>query len=242
MSISLNSAALLSGNGIDVNSLVSEVLAPQNGQLQIFSQQQSALQTQAGLLNGINNDLSALLNAVNALTDVLGPLTAQAVNSSQPSIVTGSAQTTATPGNHTVVVSTLATQGTVYTHAVNDANASILAAGDTTADLKIQVGGASGEHDIQIAQGSNDTLTTLAQYINSQNWGVTATVLNDASGARLAIFSQNTGSAGAITVVNNTTNLTFNAPVGGSNASFTVDGVPFESTTNTFTGAIPGVT
>ncbi len=242
MSISLNSAALLSGNGIDVNSLVSEVLAPQNGQLQIFSQQQSALQTQAGLLNGINNDLSALLNAVNALTDVLGPLTAQAVNSSQPSIVTGSAQTTATPGNHTVVVSTLATQGTVYTQAVNDANASILAAGDTTADLKIQVGGASGEHDIQIAQGSNDTLTTLAQYINSQNWGVTATVLNDASGARLAIFSQNTGSAGAITVVNNTTNLTFNAPVGGSNASFTVDGVPFESTTNTFTGAIPGVT
>src|SRR5581483_5208762 len=93
-----------------------------------------------------------------------------------------------------------------------------------------------------ITQGSNDTITTLANYITAQNWGVTGTVLNDASGARLAIFSQSTGGTGAVSVSSNTTNLTFNTPVGGTDASFTVDGVPFDSTSNTFTGAIPGVT
>lgn len=37
--ISLNSASLLSGNGIDVNALVSAVLAPEENQLQLYEQQ-----------------------------------------------------------------------------------------------------------------------------------------------------------------------------------------------------------
>jgi flagellar hook-associated protein 2 len=243
MTISLNSATLLSGNGIDVNSLAAQVLAPEQNQLRFYQQQQSALQTQQGLLTGLNNDLSSLLSAVNSLTDILGPLSAQTVSSSQPSIVTGSAQTGATAGTHTVEVSTLATQGTVYTDAVVNATASILPSGAQSGDLQIQVGGANGTtHDVAITPGSNDTLNTLASYINSQNWGITATVLNDASGARLAVYSQSTGTSGALAITNNTTSLNFNAPVGGANATFTVDGIPFSSDTNTITGAIPGVT
>ncbi|HKW15931.1 MAG TPA: flagellar filament capping protein FliD [Terriglobales bacterium] len=243
MSISLNSATLLSGNGIDVNSLATQVLAPEQNQLQLYAQQQSALQTQASLLSGMSNDLSSLSSAVNSLTDILGPLAAQTVSSSQPTIVTGSAQTTATAGTHTIVVSGLATQGTVYTEAVANADSSILPVGAQSGDLQIQVGGANGAiHDVTITAGSNDTLNTLASYINSQNWGVTATVLNDASGARLAIYSQSTGSTGALSIGNNTTNLTFNSPLGGTNATFTVDGIPFSSDSNTVTGAIPGVT
>jgi flagellar hook-associated protein 2 len=241
--ISLNSATLLSGNGIDVNSLVAAVQAPVQSQIQLYQQQQTGLQTQAGLLTTLNSDLNNLASTVNSLTDVLGPLTSQTVNSSQPGILTGTAQATATPGNHTIVVSTLATQGTLYTQPVTDASASILPAGQTTGDLQIQIGGLTGQtRDIPITQGSNDTLTTLANYITAQKWGVTGTVLNDASGARLAVYSQSTGGTGAISVLNNTSSLTFNTSVGGTDATFTVDGVPFDSTTNTFAGAIPGVT
>lgn len=201
------------------------------------------MQNNSTLLSGINNDLGSLSSAINALTDVLGPLTAETVSSSQPSIVTGTAQPSATPGTHTIVVSTLATQGTLYTQPVADANTSILPSGATTGDLQLQIGGASGTtQDISITAGSNDTLNTLVSYINSQNLGVTATVLNDATGARLAIYSQNTGDAGALAITNNTTTLAFNDPVGGTNATFTVDGITFSSTTNTVSGAIPGVT
>lgn len=241
--ISLNSGSLLSGNGIDINALVSAVLAPEENQLQLYAQQQLDLQNNSALLSGINNDLGNLSSAINALTDVLGPLTAETVTSSQPSIVTGTAQPSAPPGTHTLVVSTLATQGTIYTQPVADANTSILPSGATTGDLQLQIGGPSGTtQDIPITAGSNDTLNTLVSYINSQNWGVTATVLNDATGARLAIFSQNTGDTGALAITSNTTTLTFNDPVGGTDATFTVDGIPFSSTTNTVTGAIPGVT
>ena len=243
MGISLNPATLLNGQGIDVSSLVAAALAPEQGELQVYQQQQSTLQTQAGVLTSMNTDLNNLASAVNSLTDVLGPLAAESVDSSQPNIVSGSADATAAPGTHTIVVSTLATQGTLYTDAVATADTSILANGQSSGDLKIQIGGATGTtEDVPITAGSNDTLNTLVSYINSQNWGVTATVLNDASGARLAIYSQNTGATGALSVTSNTTNLTFNPAIGGTDASFSVDGVPFSSTSNTVTGAIQGVT
>ncbi len=71
---------------------------------------------------------------------------------------------------------------------------------------------------------------------------MTASVVTDANGSRLAISSQSSGSAGALAIVNNTTSLNFEAPIGGTNASLTVDGIPFSSASNTVTGAIPGVT
>jgi flagellar hook-associated protein 2 len=112
----------------------------------------------------------------------------------------------------------------------------------------LQVGGATGTtRDIAITQGTNDTLTTLAAYINTQStangWGVTASVVSDATGARLSLQSQSSGGGGALAIASNSnTTLTFAPPTGGTNAALTIDGVPFSSTSNTVTGAIQGVT
>jgi len=66
--------------------------------------------------------------------------------------------------------------------------------------------------------------------------------VTDADGARLAIYSQASGSPGALAVTNNTTSMTFEPPVGGTNAEISVNGIPYASTSNTVTGAIPDVT
>lgn len=359
MGISFNAAALLNGNGIDVNQVVDQILTRGKGQLTNWQQQQTDLQTQASALSTINTDLNNLETAINALKDPLGALTAVAASSSMPAILTATADTTATAGNHTIVVSNLASAGTVYTSAIaGGANVSILPSGATGGDLQLQIGGSAGTTaDIPITAGSNDTLNTLVTYINQQStqhsWGVTAAVLNDASGARLAIYSSATGTPGALAITANTstgmlntaaipsadtsilsngqgtgdiklqiggasgttvdlpitsgsndtlntlstyinqqstqnawgvtasvvndsngyhlsivatakgpagalaftsnnttittttnpaTRLSFGTPIGGTNASFTIDGVPFSSTTNTVTGALPGVT
>jgi flagellar hook-associated protein 2 len=89
---------------------------------------------------------------------------------------------------------------------------------------------------------TNNTLDGIASAINGQNLGVTASVVNDATGARLAIVSNTTGAAGNITIANNTTGLTFNQAGTGANASLVVDGIPISSTSNTVTGVIAGVT
>jgi flagellar hook-associated protein 2 len=358
MGVSLNPSTILSGQGINVSSVVSQIISEQSGQLSVWQGQQTTLATQEGLLEGEENNLTSLQTAVAALADPTGALAAQAATSSDTSVLTASAGITAVTATHSVVVNNLATTGTLYTDPVAAGpNASILANGETTGDIQLQVGGSGNTpFDIPITQGSNDTLTTLAAYINTQstanNWGVTASVVSDTSGSRLALFSQSSGTAGALaitantttgaantantedlasadtsilptgqstgtiqlqlggsggttenlaitagsndtlntlasyintqstanswgvtaTVVNdaggyhlsissstsgtpgdvafgtNTTNLTpianlnFDSPVGGTNASLTIDGVPFSSSSNVVTGAIQGVT
>jgi len=206
MTISLNAAALLNGNGIDVNSLVSQIEAQQQGQVTLWQQEQSDLSTQSGLLLGFNQNLSTLQAALQALADPMGPLAAMAASSSNPSILTANAQTGVTAGTHQIVVNTLASAGEIYTAALPDGNTSFLPSGATGGDIQLQVGGPSGTmRDIAITQGSNDTLNTLSSYINQQSWGVTASVVSDANGSRLAIYSQATGTPGALAITTNTT-------------------------------------
>jgi flagellar hook-associated protein 2 len=246
MGVSLNPSTILSGQGIDVSSLVQQIISEQSGQLSVWQGEQTTLATQNGLLEGINNNLTNLQTAVAALADPAGALTAQAATSSQPGIVTATASSSAVNGTHQIVVTSLATAGTLYSDPVTGgANISFLASGQTSGDIQLLVGGTT--RDIGITAGSNDTLSTLASYINTQStangWGVTASVVSDGSGSRLSLQSQTSGTGGALAIGSNSnTSLTFDAPVGGTNAALTIDGVPFTSSSNTVTGAIQGVT
>jgi flagellar hook-associated protein 2 len=249
MAISLNPSTILSGQGIDVSTIVQQILSEQDGELSVWQGQTTTLATQEGLLSGEENNLVNLQTAVAALASPIGALTAQAATSSNSAVLTATAQSSAVDGTHQIVVTALATTGTLYSDPVAaGANASILASGQTSGDIQLQVGGPGGTtDDIAITQGSNDTLTTLANYINTQStandWGVTASVVTDANGSRLAFESQSSGSTGALAIAGNSnTTLTFAAPAGGTNAALTIDGVPFSSSSNTVTGAIQGVT
>lgn len=243
MGISLNPATLLSGQGINVSNLVNQVLAESSGQLTEWDGEQSTLQSQASALTSINSDLNNLATAVAVLSDPLGAITGQAATSSDNSILTATAQTGALAGNHTVLASNLASVGTVYTNDfAGGAGATILPSGVASGEIDLQIGGSTGKtQTITITPGSNDTLTSLAKYINGENLGVNASVVTDANGSRLALVSQNTGTPGALAITGNNTNLSFNAPAGGTNAALTIDGIPYASATNTITGAIPGV-
>jgi len=242
MAISLNPSTLLSGQGINVSAVVQAIMSQSSGQLSGWQDEQTTLQLQASDLTGINSDLSNLASVVHALADPLGALTSQSATSSDTAVLTASATSAAVAGTHQIVVSNLASAGLVYT---NDfaagANASILGSGVTGGEIDLQIGSASPV-PIAITAGTNDTLTTLASYINGQKLGVTASVVSDANGSRLALVSQSTGTAGALAITSNNTSLVFNPPSGGANASLTIDGVPYSSASNTISGAIPGVT
>jgi flagellar hook-associated protein 2 len=247
MGISLNPTTLLNGQGLDVSSLVTQVLANQDGQLTVMENEQSTLSTQATALQTINGDLNSLASAVQALSDPNGDLAAMAADSSDSSILTATAATSAVAGTHTIVVNTLASAGMIYSQPMSNGTTSFLPSGTTTGDIELQVGGSNGTvHDLAITAGSNDTLNSLASYINQQSttndWGISASVVTDANGSRLAIYSQSTGTTSALAISSNNTSLSFAAPVGGTDATFTLDGASFDSHTNTITGAIPGVT
>jgi flagellar hook-associated protein 2 len=221
-------------NTIDVQALLTSAIQADEIPLNNLQQQQSTLQTQMSALQSIQSDVQALSTAVSDLTSTGGSVNSFTTTSSNSSIVTGSADPTATAGTHSIVVNSLATTSSYYTDPVASGNSI------TQGSFDIAVGNNQAV-TINVTSSNND-LNDLAASINGQNAGVTATVISDANGSRLALVSNTSGSAGNITISNNTTSLNFNQANPGADASLTVDGVPIDSTSNTVSTVIPGVT
>ena len=89
MGISLNPAGLLNGQGLNVSTLVSQILSESSGQLTGWQNEQSVLQSQASDLTAINSAVTNLATAVTALADPLGALTAQSATSSNAGVFDG---------------------------------------------------------------------------------------------------------------------------------------------------------
>jgi len=240
-SISLNPSTLLSGQGIDVSSVVQQIINAQSGPLTEWQNEASTLSTQAGLLLGINNNVTNLQTAINALSDPTGALGALSATSSQPAILTATAQGSAAAGTHQITVTSLATQSLAYTDPVSNGT---LAAGGLT----LQVG--SGPvTTVPIA--ANETLSQLANDINTANLGITANVVTDANGSRLSLLSNATGQSSTLTVesagaasapsYSGTGNGTISGLAGGSSSvaeTFTLTAI--DATHFSVTGSVSG--
>jgi flagellar hook-associated protein 2 len=201
----------------------------------LWKSQQSTLNVQTTSWNNLNTNVASLLDKVHSLADVLGVFAARTATSSQPDVLTASAQSSAAIGNHVIKVTNLATTSSYYTDPLASSSTTF-----TTGSFNLQVGSNS---PVTIpVDSTNNTIDGLAAYINGHNLGVTASVVNDATGARLALVSQATGQPGDLTITANTTGLNFTKSATGTNAALTIDGVPISSASNTVSGAIPGVT
>ncbi len=227
------------GSGINVSNVVSEMISADSAPVTLMENEETTLENKSSALQTIMTDLSNFQSSVNALNDLSGAFSSLAVTSSNSSVVTATAASGATTGTHTVVVTNLATASTYYT--------SEFASGSTTLPT-------SGSFDLQVGTGdvqtipvdsadNTNTLSGLASYINNLDMGVTANVITDANGARLALVSDTSGTAGDLAISNDSSGLGFTEAAGsGQDASLTVDGIPISSSSNTVQGVIPGVT
>lgn len=223
-------------SGIDVASTVSALMQLQEQPGMLMQSQQSAVQLQISTLGTIASQLSQLQTDVQSLTDVFGALSQKTVTSSDPTIATATAQNTAVSGTHSVVVSQLATVSSSYSDPVSDATSL------DGATLSIAYGSPKNpsKTDSITLPNTIKTLQDVADAINgsANNTGVTASVQNDTNGQRLVLVSKASGAAGNLTV---TGGVNFNQGVAGVDATGSVDGVPFDSASNTLTGVISGV-
>lgn len=236
LSAILQAAMGASTPGIDVtaavNAAVTAAEAPENA----WESQGSTLENQISYLTQIQTDATNLDNDMQSLNSVTGPLSARTVTSSNSSVVTATAASGSTVGNHVVTVNNLATTDS-WTSGTFASSSTVLPAGTIT------ITPSSGSPVTITTDGSSTSLNDVANQINSDNLGVTADVVTDATGARLAIVSNSTGSAANFTVSSsNPSGFGFTQPVTGANASLTVDGISISSASNTVTGALPGIT
>jgi flagellar hook-associated protein 2 len=230
-----------SGQGFDVSTTVSQIIANLQAVETPWNTQLTTLQSQDTALTSIGTDLSTLSSALEPLTDFSGVLAQKEGSSSDTNVLSlTSAASDAVAGSYTVAVNTLAQTSSYYSTAI--AASDVLGTGGT---LVLSIGGVAQTITID---ASNDSLSTLAAAINAGSYGVTASVITTATGEELSLVSNTSGAAGQITVGGSLTDATtgkavsFTQGQAGQDASLSVDGVPVTSASNTITGAIPGVT
>ncbi|MGC2160797.1 MAG: flagellar filament capping protein FliD [Silvibacterium sp.] len=232
-----------SGQGFDVSSTVSQIVANLQAVETPWNTQVSTLQTQDTALTSIGTDLNTLSNALTSLTDFEGVLAEKEGSSSDESVLQlTSAASTAVAGSHTIVVTSLAQTSSYYSDAISSTDT-------LSGSLTFTVGSGSAQ-TINIDSADNDTtISSLADAIDSGNYGVSASVITDGSTQRLSIVSDTSGAAGSIAIsgeLSDTTTggntINFTQAQAGQDAAFTVDGIDATSSSNTVSNVIPGVT
>jgi flagellar hook-associated protein 2 len=203
---------------------------------QLWKIQQQSIAAQASALRDFNNRLETLETRTNTLKDITGALGQVIVDSSDESVFSATGDSSAAIGDHIVSVTQLATVSSLYSEqAFPSATATF-----TSGDLKISIG--SGAVQTITFDQAHSTLSTAADFVNKGNFGVQASLVNDASGTRLVLVSKNSGLAGNLTVSAAPAGLGLKVGTAGQNAKLTIDGIPIESATNKVTGALQGVT
>ena len=187
--------------GIDVAAAVAAGIYADRAPERNWQADQVTLTSQTTALTAIQTATTALATDMQSLNTLAGPLAARTVTSSNSNDLTATAATGTVAGVHTVVVNNLATTGSWY----SDLEASPTATVPTSSlTLTTKSGGS-----VTIATGSGnvgDNLNDIATAINlaktstGANLGVTATVVSDSTGSRLAIISNTSGTAADFSV------------------------------------------
>lgn len=237
------------GSGLNVNDLVTKLVAAEKQPVQNQIDNQRAIVTaQTSAMGSLKSLLSALQSSLSSLADG-SAFTKYTATSSDTSVFSATAGATAMPGTYQVeVLATAAAQ-----KLTSGAYASTAAVG--TGTLKLEVGSNAIEVNID---STNNTLAGIRDAINSApgNPGVSATILHAQDGDHLVLTSAATGVANAFSISasggdGGLSALTWDAATssGGltqqtaaADAKVSIDGFIGTSPNNVVDSAIDGVT
>lgn len=250
------------GSGLDIEALVSKLVAAERTPITQLSSKIDGLKTELSSYGKVQSTLATLRDAASKLTS---PATwgGTLATSSAPTSVAVSAGAGAAIGNVTVDVKQLASAQTLVSSTSYASATTTIGQGSLTITLgawaKDADGNVTGFTDkagatpvtINIADGQ-DTLTGIRNAINAANAGVTASIVNDASGARLTLRSTATGEVNGfrIDAGGGLADLGYDPRVGvtsliqtlpAQNARALINGIDVSSESNSLKEAIDGL-
>ncbi len=255
------------GSSIDVNSLVAGLMEVERAPLRAITAKNAQYQANLSAFGTAKGAMSGLQTASRALSDAMTAIPAT-VTTSAPAVASATALAGTTPANFSLSVQTLAQAHRIYTSAFATAD-TVVGSGAIAIDRGSYDGATFTANAaipaVTITIPANATLNSIRDAINNADAGVTASVVNDGSGFRLVLGANDTGAAQGMRIRttdddgNNTdaaglSQLAFDpeAAAGagrnmtqaraGSDAAFTVDGLPMTRAANDVADAVGGVT
>lgn len=259
---------------LDVNGIVGQLMALEQRPIATLNKKEGDYQAK---ISAFGNVSSALSGFQTSLQDLTKPekFQSQKASSSDPDVLTASASAKASPGTHALSVSSLA-QAQKLAAAGQSSEVTSIGTGapaTLTFDFGSIEGGsldeASGKYKdasfkpsgqgskTVVIDASNNSLKGIRNAINAANVGVTATIINDGSGApfRLTLSPAGNGASNSLKVSVSgeeaIETLLAHDPAGTQNltetssaksAVFTLDGVTISKPGNSVADVIPGVT
>jgi flagellar hook-associated protein 2 len=256
------------GSGLDVNSIVSQLMTLERRPLAVLDRKEQDYRTKLTAFGSLKSTLAALQTAAQALnTPEKFPSFKSTV--SDDKVLTASAGTAAAAGSYSLEVLSLAKAQQLTRGGFASADA-VVGAGT----LRIEVGGYDAgtfaadpgktAKDIVIDPGAN-TLAAVRNAINAAGAGVSATIVNGTNGSQLFLTATDTGTSSAVRITvadadgNNTdaaglSQLAYDPTTAGgnisnltqvaapANANLKVNGVDVSSASNKVSGAIDALT
>ncbi len=224
-------------SGIDTDSIVAQMVALRRRPITALETQKTDIKHGISILDDIRENLLKLQTAAEKL-DTAAEFSAKSGSSANESILTASASSASPLGTFALVVSNLAETHRLASSAYTNSTDSV-----GTGTFSFTLNGT--QTDVTLSAGA-DSLADLKTAINDAGAGVTASIMNDGSGYRLLLSSDETGSAGVFTVdasgLSGGTAPTFTTQSTGIDANFSIDGIAITSSSNTITDALEGVT
>ncbi|MCZ8234530.1 MAG: flagellar filament capping protein FliD [Inhella sp.] len=254
------------GSGIDVETLISRLVAAERTPITQLQRNTDGLKTQLSAFGKLQSQLSTLRDAATKLTRA-DTFTAATVAAADATVTTATATAGAAAGAYTVNVNRLAAAQSLASNAIPSgtgvgAGTMTITFGRYNDDLSsFDTDPTRTSLVIPIISGQ-DQLEKVRDQINALKAGIVASVVSDVNGSRLVMRGSNSGQANGFKVEvsdadgNNTdgsglSSLAYDPTAGVNpglskqaalNARVNIDGIDIESATNEITGAIEGVT
>lgn len=254
------------GSGLDVNGIVKQLMTLESRPLSALDSKEAIQQTKLTAFGSLKGAISSFQNNLIALANP-AKYAAITANFADTTLANVSATSAAATGSHSVEIQTLA-QSQKLKSANFATTSTTIGSGTMTIQFGTYSNGTFVLNPDKAAQSitispSNSSLAGIRDTINLANAGVTASIVNDGTGNRLVIASEDTGLSSALKITtidadaSNTDNaglsqLAYDASSGGtinltetvaaSNATLVIDGILINKASNKITDAIEGVT
>ena len=254
------------GSGLDVEGIVSKLMAIEQRPLTLLQSAASGIQTKISAFGSLQSAESAFRDAARALANptTWSATTGSSSDAGSVAVVTKSG---AAAASYNVAVQTLAAAQSIASTAYAG-NTAVVGAGTLHITLGSWAGtpaaftAQAGKTAVDVVVSETDTLGDVRDKINAANAGVTASIVTDQTGARLVIASSAAGETNGFQVsatdadgngldAQGLSALAYDPPAGtsatsltqaGADATLTVNGLAIRSASNTLTDVVEGLT
>lgn len=255
------------GSGLDINSLVSQLMAVERQPLTSMARKEASFQAKLSAFGQVKGSLSALQTAASALKDAAKFSATRATVGADAGFA-ASTGSTAVAGSYSVQVEQLAkTQRVASTAATSFAP--VAGSTETPTTLEIRFGKmidgsftpgesvdgsfSAGAGNAKVLQFTGTSIEDLRDAINKGDLGVNANIIDNGTAKQLVITGKNSGAEQAFSI-GGTVGLSYNPEVAGTPADsvyrlqdsqdsrINIDGITVTRGSNTVSAAIEGVT